>query len=139
MGLQINPASTFEGPEGTADAGDDWGTRVAKLVPAEALGLYGSAVALVPTESSFRSAGLWVIAGVACVLLLLIRTRSARDPATNKPQMAAIIISLVSFVIWLLAVGAPTSPIELPKDLNFAGPLAALLWGTMVPYFYRGQ
>lgn len=137
MGLQINPPSTLEGVEGS-DSGDDWGTRIAKLIPAEALGLYGTAVAMVPRESEARTMALWVIVLVACVILLMIRYRSAKDPATGKPQVAAIVIALVSFFVWLVALGPPTSPIGLPDDLAFAGPLGALLWGTLVPYLYRG-
>ncbi|NUS99613.1 MAG: hypothetical protein HOP96_01400 [Sphingomonas sp.] len=139
MGLQINPPSRLEGPEGAADNGDDWGTRIAKLIPAEALGLYGSAAALVPETNPWRTGALWIVVLVACGLLVLIRSRSALDPQTRKPQVGAIVISLVSFFIWLIAVGSPPSPIRLPEELQFAGPLAALLWGTMVPYFYRGE
>ena len=137
MGLQINPPSRLEGPE--SDPGDDWGTRIAKLVPAEALGLYGSAAALVPQGNPWRTLALWIVVLVACGLLVLIRMKSARDPTTNKVQVAAIVISLVSFFIWLVAVGSPPSPIALPETLTFAGPLVALLWGTVVPYFYRGE
>ncbi len=140
MGLQINRPSTEEGVGGPGGpgGGDDWGTRVAKLIPAEALGLYGAAVALVPADTPSRDAGLWLIALVCAGLLILIRYRSARDPSTGKPQMVAILISLISFFIWLLALGAPVSPIRLPADLTFFGPLAALLWGTVVPYIYKG-
>jgi hypothetical protein len=137
MGLQINPPTTLEGVEG-ADGGDDWGTRIAKLIPAEALGLYGSAVAMVPPDAQTRQAALWVIVAVACALLILIRYRAVRDPATGRPQILAIAISAVSFFIWLYALGGPTSPYGPPQGMEFTGPLAAFLWGTMVPYFYRG-
>ncbi|KQU55849.1 hypothetical protein ASG67_06985 [Sphingomonas sp. Leaf339] len=123
-----------------AVAGDDWGTRIAKLVPAEALGLYGSAVALVQTPSaSVRVGALWVIVAICAVLTIFIRYRSTLDPATGRPQWPAIAISLVSFILWLTAIGAPTSPIALPEGLAFAGPLAALLWGAVLPYIYRGE
>jgi hypothetical protein len=140
MGLQINPPIRLEGPDEMSSGGDDWGTRIAKLIPAEALGLYGSAVGMVKAESDARSALLWLIVVVCCVLLVVIRFRSARDPTTGKPQMVAILISLASFLIWLLAIGQPTSPIGWPEPLrdSGAGPLVAFLWGTMVPYFYRG-
>jgi hypothetical protein len=139
MGLQINPPVRLEGPEGTTNPGDDWGTRIAKLIPAEALGLYGSAVAMVPTGARARPAALWLIIAVSCVLLLLIRYRSARDPQTSKVQVAAIVISLVSFFVWLLALGKPTAPFGFEPELAFLGPLIAFLWGTMVPYFYRAE
>ena len=137
MGLQINLPLKEEGVEGPDTRGDDWGTRIAKLIPAEALGLYGSAVAMVPGDAGTRRhTALWLIVIVACILLLIVRFRSARDPVTNQPQYLAIFISACSFFIWLFAVGDPTSPFGPPKDMEFIGPLAAFLWGTMVPYVY---
>lgn len=144
MSLRIVQKTDNEGVAQTES--DEWSTRIAKLVPAEALGLYGSAVALVP-ETPYRMAALWVIVLVCGGLAGIVRYRATRDPLTGKPQVAAIGIALVSFLIWLVALGgsepAPgslaVSPIVLPAGLGFAGSLAALLWGTMVPYFYTGD
>lgn len=137
MGLQINPPPKIEAPG--VPPGDDWGTRIAKLIPAEALGLYGSAVAIVPNNgTNAHDLAIWAIVIVCCVLLLIIRFRSARDPATGKPQYGAILISLLSFFIWLFAVGPPTAPFGPPLGYEFFGPLTALLWGTIAPYFYKG-
>lgn len=138
MSLRIEKPSLHETTGGGADA-DDWGSRIAKLIPAEALGLYGSAVAMVQTDSAAaRTAALWVVAAICCVLTILVRYRATLDPTTRRPQWTAIVISLISFLLWLTALGAPTSPIDLPDAFAFAGPLAALLWGTMVPYIYKG-
>lgn len=138
MGLQINRPIALEGLDEQTSGGDDWGTRIAKLIPAEALGLYGAAIAMVPREAEARSMALWLIVAICCFLLILVRYRSTRDPNTGKPQVTGILISLASFFIWLLAIGAPTSPIGWPASLEFFGPLVAFLWGSMVPYFYRG-
>lgn len=137
MGLQINPTTREELPG--APPPDDWGTKIGKLIPAEALGLYGSAAALVPATSKQHDMALWTVVAVACLILVIIRYRSARDPITKRVQIGAILISLVSFFLWLLAIGKPTSPFGLSQDLAFVGPLAALLWGTAVPYVYNGQ
>lgn len=138
MSLRIEKPSIHEGVGG--GDGDDWGSRIAKLIPAEALGLYGSAVALVSTPSAqARTNALWVIFAVCCVLTILIRYRATLDPTTKRPAWTAIMIALVSFILWLTALGPPTSPIALPASYAFAGPLAALLWGTVVPYIYKGE
>lgn len=139
MSLRINRPVALESVGGGGDPGDDWGTRIAKLIPAEALGLYGSAVALVATPSpSARLGALWVIVAVCCLLTVVIRYRGTLDPATGRPDWTAIAIAIVSFLLWLTAMGGPTSPISLPAAFAFAGPLAALLWGAVVPYLYRG-
>jgi uncharacterized membrane-anchored protein len=136
----IRSGVVLESTGGGTDEGDDWGTRIAKLVPAEALGLYGSAAALVTTPSaSVRTNALIVIALIAAGLAVFIRYRSTYDLATRKPQWSAIVISLISFGLWLVALGAPTSPFALPADFAFAGPTAALIWGTLLPYLYRGD
>lgn len=120
--------------------GDDWGSRIAKLVPAEALGLYGSAAALVTAPpGSTRTISLSVIALIAAGFAIFIRYRSTYDPATKAPQWSAIGISLVSFFLWLLALGTPTSPIGMPADLSFVAPVAALIWGTLLPHLYKGD
>ena len=51
MSLRIVPLDTNEAAPGAPDDHDEWGTRIAKLIPAEALGLYGSAVALIPARA----------------------------------------------------------------------------------------
>jgi uncharacterized membrane-anchored protein len=124
---------------GAASEGDDWGSRIAKLIPAEALGLYGSAVALIKTpDPAVRNVALWVIVAVCCGLTIFLRYRATLDPQSRRPQWTAILVSVVSFILWLTALGAPTTPISLPDSMGFVGPLLALLWGTIVPYFYRG-
>ena len=65
--------------------------------------------------------------------------RATLDPATNKPAWTAIGIALVSFILWVWALGPPNSPIPVVPDLPTAGPLAALLWGTVLPYIYKGE
>lgn len=148
MSLRIVPAGQYHATAAAADdvaapAGDEWSTRIVKLIPAEALGLYGSAVALVPV-TPYRIGALWVIVAVCAGLAAALRYRATRDPQTGRPQVAAIAIALVSFLIWLAALGGTPgavgiSPIVLPEGLGFAGSLAALLWGTIVPYFYKGD
>ena len=140
MSLRINRPVELESVSGGGGPGDDWGARIAKLIPAEALGLYGSAVALVSTSSpSARLNALWVIVAACCLLTTIIRYRGTVDPVTKRPDWAAIGIAIVSFLLWLTAVGKPTSPIALPDNYLFAGPLAALLWGAVVPYIYKGK
>lgn len=126
----------------TDKSGDDWGTRLAKLIPAEALGLYGSVTALVPKISdqfpaSSRTVTLWVLALVCILFSAVIRWKATAEG--GKPQIPAIAIAIISFLIWLLALGAPNSPIVLPDGYTFVGPVVALLWATIASYFYHGD
>lgn len=130
-------ANMAPGLPGAPDqSGDNWGTRIAKLVPAEALGLYGSAIALAPKEGEpHHATAQWIIV-LACIgLILLIRLRGTADAASGSPQYEAVAIAVISFLIWLLAIGSPTSPFP----TFWFGSLLALLWGSLVPYFYKGS
>lgn len=139
------PASDLEGLQDApqpGEVGDDWGARVAKLIPAEALGFYGTAVGLVSTGGAGAPrATLVVIALVACVLIFLVRFRATREAGGTEPQLKAIAISLISFLIWLgalAATGEGSSPFPQSWAAPYA-PLAALIWGTLIPYFYKGD
>lgn len=139
----ILPQNGEEGIEDPGQPGDDWSSRIVKLIPAEALGLYGTAVGLVASLAAVeQKMALWLIT-VACVaIIVMIRVRATRDPAAGRgPQMVAIAISLISFLLWLAALAATGSTVSPFAGIPHIGiaPLAALLWGTLVPYFYQGD
>ena len=139
----IRPINGEEGIEEPGQEGDDWSARIVKLIPAEALGLYGSAVGLIASFSEGeKQAALWLVAAVCVLIIVVIRMRATQDKAAGRgPQIKAISIALVSFIIWLAALaatGAQISPFVGLPHIAIA-PLAALLWGTVVPYFYQGD
>jgi hypothetical protein len=126
-----------------APAADGWATRLAKLVPAEALGVYGAAAGVVPAVSNEFTEGsrllyLQVIAAVCLAFCAAIRLKATQAQG-GKPQIAAVAISLVSFAIWLAALGPAGSPFPLPKAMVAAPAVAAVLWAGIVSYFYRGD
>lgn len=118
---------------------DGWATRLAKLIPAEALGAYGAATGLLPTtiDHTLRLVLLIVIAVICIGLLVALRIKST-SLGTGSPQVLGIIISAVSFVIWISTLGA-NSPIPLPESVAFIPTIVSLLWVTAVGIFYRGD
>ena len=153
MSLRINQVSmklqTEAGVVGAAPppapsgAPDGWATRLAKLVPAEALGLYGAAAGMVPQASAQLTAGqrqlsLQVIALVCLAFSAAIRIKGTAGE-DGKPQFAAVAIALISFLIWLVALGPGNAPFPLPAGLSFAAPIVAVLWATIVSFFYKGD
>lgn len=144
MSLRIRAAASPSELEGAqpADNADGWATRLAKLMPAEALGLYGAASSLIPAVSldvtaSARNVVLWILALVCLVFSAAIRLRATEQG--GKPQVTAVAIASISFVIWLTALGPPNSPVQLPNGYAFIGPLIAVVWATIISYFYRGD
>lgn len=136
-GAAVAPAAVT--PAATKPTPDEWSSRIAKLIPAEALGLFGTATAFLGKPAgesgaldSMQHNWLWGIIAVCALLSILVRKQAGA-------QNVAIAISLVSFAIWPVALPPPWSPVPLSASTSYAGPLIALLWGTIVPFFYKGD
>jgi hypothetical protein len=113
---------------------DHWGSRLAKLIPAEALGLYGVGQALIPKG---RTDGLWVLAGGCLIVSAWLRWVATRDD-DGQPQLLAVGIALVSFTLWVAALKPPTGPIDLGANAVYI-PLAAMVWAIVMPSLYKGD
>lgn len=132
MSLRIvNPAT---GARAVAEP-DGWASRLAKLVPAEALGLYGTGQALVPAD---RPDGRMVLAAASLLFAGGLRYLATRDPQTGEPQWPAIIIAMISFSLWVVALRPPAGPFALGAN-SFYAALLALVWGTVLPAIYKGD
>jgi hypothetical protein len=114
---------------------DGWAARLAKLIPAEALGLYGAGQAMVPAG---RTDALLALAAICLLFTAALRYVATRDPATRQPQWAAVAIAVASFALWLIALRPPVGPFDL-GDNYFLAALGALVWGSVVPAFYKGD
>jgi hypothetical protein len=135
MSLRIHgqPAGRLRGGS-AGDEPDGWASRLAKLIPAEALGLYGAGQAIVPKT---HPGGLWILAVASLFLAGAVRWIATRDQ-NGRPQLAAVGIALVSFVLWVAALKPPTGPLDLGDNAFYAS-LAALIWATALPVFYKGD
>ena len=107
---------------------DPWLTRLVKLVPAEIVAVYLAGRPL----AQERYAGLWPVA--CLVLTILVRAFGTSD--RRGPQWLTVVVSAVSFVLWVYATGGHF--LTYSVDVNLAA-LAVLFWTTLVPVFWRGQ
>ena len=80
MSLRITSGSTLRSANNDPDG---WPSRLAKLIPAEALSLYGAGQALVPRG---RTEDLVLLAVVSVVFAAALRYVATKDPATKRPQ-----------------------------------------------------
>ena len=120
---------------------DGWATRLAKLIPAEALGVYGAAVGLLPGlegKDTIRLIILIVITLACLAILIAVRVKSTAQNA-DGPQIVGIIISCVAFLIWTATLGPTSSPFPIPKDFGFIVSLVGMLYVALVGVFYRGD
>ena len=120
---------------------DGWATRLAKLIPAEALGVYGAALGLLPglEDNTTVRLVLLIIISVACLAILIaVRIKSTAQNA-DGPQPLGIAISCVAFLIWTATLGPTSSPFPIPKDFGFVVSLIGMLYVALVGVFYRGD
>lgn len=122
MTLRIEPAD------------DSWATRLAKLIPGEALALYGAGSAIVPDDQVW---GLWALAFVTLAFTVALRWQATQS--TGGPQLTSVLIAALSFCLWVIALDRPAGPIDWPPDLVWIPALTSLLWATIVPVFYKGD
>ena len=107
---------------------DPWLTRLVKLVPAEIVAVYLAGRPL----AQENYAGLWPVA--CLVLTIVVRAWGTGD--RRGPQWLSVVVSAVSFVLWVYATGGHFLTFDV--DVNLAA-LAVLFWTTLVPVFWRGE
>ncbi|KQY30203.1 hypothetical protein ASD21_13980 [Caulobacter sp. Root1455] len=120
---------------------DGWATRLAKLIPAEALGVYGAALGLIPSlegQDTVRLVLLIVVTLACLAILIAVRIKSTAQNA-DGPQPLGIAISCVAFLIWTATLGPTSSPFPIPKDFGFIVSLVGMLYVALVGVFYRGD
>jgi len=159
MSLRIKkPSLAYRGPARTPEdatetpgrsavpppsPGDTYLSRLAKMIPGEAITLYGAGSGLIPKVAPMTG-GLapaqallgWSI--VCAIAVVLLRYKSTQD-AAGKPQWAAIWIALISFSIWLYAIGGPFEAFSIKPSGDYLGSLVILAWTFFVPLLYRGD
>ena len=115
---------------------DNWSDRLIKLIPAEALGLYGTGSSIVPDDEKFKYA-LWILALVCLGFTVIFRLQATKGK-NGTPQYTSVFVASVSFILWVLALAPPVGPIDLGEH-GFMAALIALFWATAVPIFYKGH
>lgn len=108
--------------------------RLLRLIPSEVVGLYLVGSGVIPDDQAAAHV-LWsVFCFFAVVASRYFGTRSSTDPT---PQLATIVISSVSFVVWLYAIGGPF--VDLGWHVGWIGSLMVLSWTFIVPLVYDGD
>ena len=145
MGLRVykKPSSRDGADSGTLEStgreerGDNWGSRLAKLIPAEALGLHGTLSGLVIAQGELENSHLylWAAAAASLALCILVRYQSTKDEENHKAQWMAILIAAISFCLWLWALPGEAGLIE----GGFLAAFIGIIWGAFIPFIYRGD
>jgi hypothetical protein len=123
---------------------DTYTTRLAKLVPAEALTAYPMFLNYYPPEQRTLN----YILGVAAIILLVVivlRWSATKGP-DGKAQWAAIILSAISFVIYVFVLSSATDFAALadvarysPLPMPLLSSLVLFAWTAIAPSIYTGD
>jgi hypothetical protein len=115
-----------KGREGTGDA---YMERLIKLVPSEVIGVFLAGRGYAETWI-----GIW---SVICMVLVLISRVWGTRAQGESVQWTGVVVSIISFAIWIYAIGANILNFVLPdKGIAY---IAVLVWTFVVPYFYKGD
>lgn len=136
---------------GLGGLSDNYMDRLIKLVPTEAVTAYP-----LLSQKALAADSQWAILLLAWALLVVviaIRWNSTATPGKG-PQWTAIIIAVISFVIWVYASGGDfgfqllaeplikslTGAAALDANAKaFLVALAFVLWTVLAPLFYKGE
>ena len=127
----VLPKSAVSAPLPAAPPGDPYLTRLVKLIPSEVLALYLSF-----KEVAASWLGIWAM--ICLVLVFIVRTVGTRQ-AGKQVQWGAVVIALVSFILWIYATGGYFLQIHLPASVPGIVSVAIGLWTFVLSYVYRGE
>ena len=107
----------------------NWMERLIKLIPGEVLVVY-----LAGKGYAASWLGIWAL--VCLVLVFVIRAWGTKDRGTSI-QWPAVAVSVVSFVLWIYAMGGQFLNLQLPNPGIASA--AVLVWTAVIPIFYKGD
>lgn len=120
--------------DGGAGGLADYIDRLLRLIPSEVVGLYLVGSGVIPDEQAGAHVAWSIFCFFAVIASRYFGTRSSKDPT---PQWPTIVISSISFVVWLYAIGGPF--VDLGWHVGWIGSLMVLAWTFIVPLVYDGD
>jgi Flp pilus assembly protein protease CpaA len=105
-----------------------------KMIPGEVVGLYLVGIGFIPQALP----GWLVVWAVICLLgVIVVKAYGTSDVKQHiTPDWIHVLISCVSFVIWVYTMGGPFAAFGL--WIPWLGSLMVLVWTFFIPKFYKG-
>lgn len=127
---------------------DTYMTRMTKLVPAEAITAYPLFLNTIPTDANTPRPwqAVLLIAGVILLVVVVLRWSATKGP-DGKAQWPAVILSAISFIMWVFVMGTNTdfssfgvfSNAALGVQPQLLSSLALFAWTAIAPAIYTGD
>lgn len=122
---------------------ETYSTRLAKLIPIEAITAYGLGTSQLHLDATKKAvlheSSLYYLAAICILVSALVRWKQTQDENGKNPQIIGIIISIISFVLFV-STQKGTYGIDIwewTRNTDVPG-LLALSWIFIVPILYKG-
>ena len=116
---------------------DDWMTRLAKLIPAEALALYGTVSGMIPADLPDRKTWLLGLTAITVLIVMWLRSKMTAIGFAS-PQRKAVWIAAISFIVWVAVLPSEASPFSITDQYQFVPGVVAFLWAFVATQIERG-
>lgn len=130
-----------------ANLQDTYMSRMSKLVPGEALAAYPLFLNTVPRVENSRPWQAVLMVTVVVLIVVVVLRWSATKSVEGKAQWPAVILSAVSFLIWVAVMGPDLgftglsvmslAVLGVPPELPSA--LTLFAWTAIAPAIYTGE
>lgn len=117
MGREIKPKEEYLG-------------RLLKLIPSEIVAAYMAIQGIIPKESA--KWGLTVIS-----VILLIITPYYLKTKQKVGKKSQVLISTLSFIVWLYAIGGPFKYWNI--QIDWVSSVIMVFWTMLVPQFFKPE
>ncbi|PTS81873.1 hypothetical protein DBR17_09085, partial [Sphingomonas sp. HMWF008] len=114
---------------GPPTPGDSYLTQLTKLFPAEIVTIYPAGMALLATDKIHA----WWFALLCAAAMIAVRLLATSGPEGSSPQFVAVIASLISFLLWVVARGDWFLPGPVPANAAAVTAACALVWTYVAP------
>ena len=115
---------------------NDYLQRLVKLIPGEAIGIYLTAKNIL--ESKVVCDNYQWLPFVGLIILLVVRVLGTRVKTENRNvsiEWPLVIISMISYFIWIYAIGDCILGFDQISQQVVA--IVVLIWTFLVPYIYK--
>jgi len=130
-----HPQSGLHKVSATDQSVRDYFERLLKMIPGEIVGLYIVGSGLIP---SGKAMGLAIWTGICLIAVIAVRAWGTADFQRQLgPQWSAVLISSISFLIWVYSIGGPFAAYGLA--VPYVASLMVMAWTFFVPIFYKGS
>jgi hypothetical protein len=113
--------------------------RLKNLIPAEVSAIYIAGSGIIP-EGEKIGLLVWALFCLGCTILFIAKatkTVEGKPKETFPIDWAHVVISSISFIVWVYALGGPF--VGLGIHIAWIGTLLMIGWTSLVPYFYHGK